>query len=73
MNISDLNHRAGYHDVVPVQLDLKRGDVNTVRFGASGSSGKDNQPPAYCLPRQLMPHLSGFEVFVDGIELYEDE
>ncbi|KAB5525557.1 Arabinanase/levansucrase/invertase [Coniochaeta sp. 2T2.1] len=38
VNISDLNHRAGYHGVVPVQLDLKRGDVNTIHFSASGSS-----------------------------------
>jgi hypothetical protein len=37
--MSDLNSRAGYHGVVPVQLFLKAGDVNTVRFGASGQPG----------------------------------
>ncbi|KAJ9160625.1 Arabinanase/levansucrase/invertase [Coniochaeta hoffmannii] len=39
VNISDLNSRAGYHGVVPVQLVLKPGDVNTLRFGVSGASG----------------------------------
>lgn len=39
LNISDLNSRAGYHGVVPVRLVLSPGNANTVRFGASGSSG----------------------------------
>lgn len=37
VNISDLNSRAGYHGVVPVQLVLKAGDVNILRFGVSGA------------------------------------
>lgn len=36
LNISSLNHRAGYHDVVPILLDLEEGSVNTITFGASG-------------------------------------
>lgn len=36
VNISALNHRAGYHDVVPIELDLKEGPVNSIRFGVSG-------------------------------------
>ncbi|KIN03276.1 glycoside hydrolase family 43 protein [Oidiodendron maius Zn] len=39
INMSDLNSRAGYHNAVPVYLVLRPGDVNTVRFGASGSHG----------------------------------
>ncbi|KAF9741672.1 hypothetical protein PMIN06_001416 [Paraphaeosphaeria minitans] len=36
VNISALNHRAGFHDVVPIQLDLEEGSGNTVTFGTSG-------------------------------------
>ncbi|KAI2617116.1 carbohydrate-binding module family 35 protein [Hypoxylon sp. NC1633] len=39
VNISSLNSRAGYHASTPVQLNLKRGDVNTITFGAIGSDG----------------------------------
>lgn len=39
-NISELNSRAGSHHIVPVQLRLEPGDVNTIRFGATGSEGK---------------------------------
>ncbi|OTA54688.1 carbohydrate-binding module family 35 protein [Hypoxylon sp. EC38] len=53
VNISSLNSRAGYHTSTPVQLTLKRGDVNTITFGATGSDG--------------------FEVAVDGIELFEED
>ncbi|KAF2839214.1 carbohydrate-binding module family 35 protein [Patellaria atrata CBS 101060] len=38
LNISNLNHRAGYHHVVPVELDLKEGSENTITFGGVGSS-----------------------------------
>ncbi|KAF2187497.1 carbohydrate-binding module family 35 protein [Zopfia rhizophila CBS 207.26] len=37
LNISSLNHRAGYHDIVPIELDLREGAVNTITFGTSGS------------------------------------
>ncbi|KAI0838275.1 carbohydrate-binding module family 35 protein [Hypoxylon sp. FL0890] len=53
VNISSLNSRAGYHTSTSVQLTLKRGDVNTITFGAIGSDG--------------------FEVAVDGIELFEED
>ena len=36
VNISSLNHRAGYHDVVPIELNLREGAVNTITFGMSG-------------------------------------
>jgi hypothetical protein len=36
VNISSLNHRAGYHHVVPVELNLDEGAVNTITFGMSG-------------------------------------
>ncbi|OTB03937.1 carbohydrate-binding module family 35 protein [Hypoxylon sp. CI-4A] len=36
VNISSLNSRAGYHTSTPVRLTLKRGDVNTITFGATG-------------------------------------
>lgn len=39
-NISSLNRRAGYHPVVPVQLKLEPGDVNSVTIGSVGSEGK---------------------------------
>lgn len=47
-NISDLNSRAGYHEVVPVELTLKPGDVNTITFGAMGSSG--TYPANFMIP-----------------------
>ncbi|XDG07677.1 hypothetical protein ABKA04_007292 [Annulohypoxylon sp. FPYF3050] len=37
VNVSSLNSRAGYHSSTPVELLLKRGDVNTITFGATGS------------------------------------
>lgn len=37
VNISSLNHRAGYHDVVPILLNLEEGSENTITFGVSGS------------------------------------
>jgi hypothetical protein len=36
VNISALNHRAGYHDIVPILLDLKAGPVNSITFGFTG-------------------------------------
>ncbi|RHZ66397.1 hypothetical protein CDV55_102076 [Aspergillus turcosus] len=33
-----LNSRAGYHQTVPIQLTLKPGDTNTIRFAAMGTS-----------------------------------
>ncbi|KAJ4359812.1 uncharacterized protein N0V89_000368 [Didymosphaeria variabile] len=39
VNISSLNHRAGYHSVVPVQLDLIEGSENTISFGTNGGEG----------------------------------
>lgn len=38
-NMSELNSRAGYHHVVPIQLRLEPGDVNTIRVGAIGAKG----------------------------------
>lgn len=35
-SMSELNHRAGWHDVVPVQLYLEEGDGNVITFGVSG-------------------------------------
>ena len=35
-NVSPLNDRAGYHDVVPVELELREGDVNKITLGLSG-------------------------------------
>jgi hypothetical protein len=72
VNIFDLNSRAGYHPVVPVQLVLKPGDVNTLRFGAIGTSSKysiDQQ----CYGLVLIDGPTGFEVSIDGIELYNEE
>lgn len=40
INISSLNSRAGYHTSTPIQLTLKRGDANTISFGATGSDGR---------------------------------
>jgi hypothetical protein len=40
VNISALNSRAGYHDVVPIELDLSEGDGNTITFGMTGGEGK---------------------------------
>lgn len=40
-NISTLNSQAGSHKVVPVELTLKKGDVNTITLGAMGSEGKN--------------------------------
>jgi hypothetical protein len=39
VNVSALNHRAGYHDVVPIQLGLHEGSENTITFGTSGGEG----------------------------------
>jgi hypothetical protein len=39
-NLSDLNSRAGKHGAVPVQLKLRAGDTNTIRFGAHGDQSK---------------------------------
>lgn len=39
VNISDMNHRAGFHHVIPVQLDLKHGDSNTITFGVGNGQG----------------------------------
>ena len=36
VNISALNHRAGYHGVVPIELELNEGAVNTITVGMSG-------------------------------------
>lgn len=44
VNISALNSRASYHGVVPVQLVLKPGDANILRFGATGASGVFSLP-----------------------------
>ena len=44
VNISELNSRAGYADVVPVQLKLKPGDVNTITVGSVGGGGKRQGP-----------------------------
>lgn len=38
VNISSLNHRAGYHDIVPIELNLREGAVNKITFGTSGSA-----------------------------------
>ena len=32
-DISSLNDRAGYHDIVPVELNLREGAVNKITFG----------------------------------------
>jgi hypothetical protein len=37
VNISSLNHRAGYHDIVPIELNLREGSDNKVVFSVSGS------------------------------------
>lgn len=37
-----MNSYAGYHQTVPVQLTLKPGDTNTIRFAAIGGTGKIN-------------------------------
>lgn len=39
-NLSELNSRAGRHGAVPVQLRLRAGDTNTIRFGASGDKSE---------------------------------
>lgn len=39
-NLSELNSRAGKHGAVPVQLKLREGDTNTIRFGANGNKGE---------------------------------
>lgn len=36
--ISLLNCRAGYHKVVPVEITLRPGDINTITFGGKGSA-----------------------------------
>jgi hypothetical protein len=36
-NVSSLNDRAGYHDVVPVELNLREGPVNKIMIGLSGN------------------------------------
>jgi hypothetical protein len=41
-NLSDLNSRAGRHGAVPVQLKLREGDINTIRFGAHGDKSKSH-------------------------------
>lgn len=69
-NLSALNTRAGRHRAVPVQLKLRAGDTNTIRFGANGDKGElctaELRLP-YCLTSNL-----DFEVSVDGIELHDD-
>jgi hypothetical protein len=44
VNLSSLNSRAGYHDIIPVQVTLKPGDVNTIKFGTRGSASKSKNP-----------------------------
>lgn len=39
-NLSELNSRAGKHGAVPVQLKLREGDTNTIRFGVNGNKGE---------------------------------
>lgn len=36
VNISSLNHRAGFHDIVPVELSLREGPTNRITFSVSG-------------------------------------
>jgi hypothetical protein len=38
-NISSLNSNAGFHNTVPVEVMLEKGDGNVIRFGASGDDG----------------------------------
>lgn len=38
VNVSSLNHRAGWQDVVPIQLELREGSGNTITFGVSGEA-----------------------------------
>lgn len=38
MNISTLNHRAGFHDVVPIELALRVGAINKITFSSSGTT-----------------------------------
>jgi len=40
-NISSLNTRAGYHDIVPVKLNLYKGDVNKISFGVYGQKAEN--------------------------------
>ncbi|OCL06395.1 carbohydrate-binding module family 35 protein [Glonium stellatum] len=37
INISSLNCRAGYHNIVPIELNLREGAVNTITFSTSSS------------------------------------
>lgn len=38
-NVSELNSRAGYHHVVPVELDLEAGPVNSIEIRATNEAG----------------------------------
>ncbi|KAF2003651.1 carbohydrate-binding module family 35 protein [Amniculicola lignicola CBS 123094] len=40
VNISSLNHRAGYHDIVPIELNLREGAVNKITFGTTGRNAR---------------------------------
>ncbi|CZR60141.1 uncharacterized protein PAC_10037 [Phialocephala subalpina] len=53
-NISLFNSRAGYHKVVPMELTLKPGNVNTITFGAMGSE-------------DFEVHIDGIELFEDEL------
>jgi hypothetical protein len=70
LNISELNSRAGYHHTVPIQLTLKPGDTNTIRFAAMGTSGRTMQLK-WSILRVKLTSITDFEVYFDAIELHE--
>ncbi|EPE30279.1 Arabinanase/levansucrase/invertase [Glarea lozoyensis ATCC 20868] len=55
-NISSLNSNAGFHNTVPVEIVLEKGDKNVIRFGAMGETGFEVT-------------IDGIEVFDDREEL----
>lgn len=62
VNVSSLNHRAGYYPVVPVQLKLSPGEVNTITVGSVGTEGKRERSPAWML--SMTRYLYNHHVFV---------
>ena len=59
--------------MVPVQLTLEPGDVNTITVGSSGGESERTVLLSRPIWPVANPFFVDFHMSVDGIELYEDD
>lgn len=71
-NISAMNSRAGSQKAIPIELTLNPGDVNTIRLGVTGTTGKFPLSSGLAVLCILMASCADFEIHLDGIEIFED-